>query len=121
MIREKVTPPDSFLSTLDLQRLEREEQAERLQEEKLAKLQAEYDRYIEDEVRKCIDTLPGAEYRKRIEQKKSELKSKFDVFKSCPPETLQESAEKALRRDIEKDLALETFENFCESRRHDKG
>ncbi len=117
MIRENVTPPDSFLSTLDLQRLEREGQAERLRDEKLAKLQAEHERYTEEEVRKCVDALPDAEYRKRIEQKKSELQAKFDVFKSCPPETLQESAEKALRRDVEKELALETFENFCDARR----
>jgi hypothetical protein len=117
MIRENVTPPDSFLSTRQIDTLEREEQASRLRELKLAQLQSDYQRYKDDEIQKCLAALSDTDYRRQIEQKKGGLQAKFDVFKGCPPETLHESAEKALRRDIERDLPLDSFEEFCESRR----
>jgi hypothetical protein len=116
MIREKVRPPDTFLSSSQMERLAQEDEAERLRQEKLAGLHADYERYRDVEVQKFIDMLSEAEYLKRIKEKKEELRARFDLFSRSPADTLHQSAEQSLRRDIEKELALATFEEFHQTR-----
>jgi hypothetical protein len=116
LIQEKVTPPEDFLSSLQVSALEKESEAQRLRDEELARQHAAYDEYRQQEIDKHIKALPPSEYEARIDAKKQELIGRFDALRRSPTETVRQSAEHSLRHDIEKELRLVTFQEYYEQR-----
>jgi hypothetical protein len=119
LIQEKVTPPQEFLSSEQLRTLDEEAEAQRSRDEELARQHAEYEEYTQQEVQQHINALPASEYEERIDAKKDELVGRFDALKRSPAQTIRESADRALRHDIEKELHLVTFEEYCQKRATD--
>ena len=111
-----MTPPEEFLSTEQLRALENESEAQRLRDEEFARRHAAYDEYRQQQIDEHIKALPPADYEERIEAKKQELVGRFDALRRSPAETVRQSAEHALRHDIEKELRLATFEEYCQER-----
>ena len=113
LIHEKVTPPEHFLGSQQVRALEVEAEAERLRNQEFAQWHAAYEEYRQQEIDKHIKALPRSEYEERIEGKKQELVARFDALRRSPAETVRQSAEHYLRHDIEKELRLVTFEEYC--------
>ncbi|HSF19356.1 MAG TPA: hypothetical protein VLK65_27775 [Vicinamibacteria bacterium] len=57
------------------------------------------------------------EYLERLERKKEELVKKYAVLQNAPASTLEESAERKLREEIQKEMPLPTMEEFLSTRR----
>jgi hypothetical protein len=117
LIREKVTPPGDFLSSRQLRELEEREQRNREEREKQARLHDEYGSFVRDQVDARLREHSKTEYLERLERKKEELLKKYAVLASSPPRTLEESAVRKLREEIEKEIPLPTMEEFLSNRR----
>ncbi len=117
LIREKVTPPRDFLSSRQLRELERREQANREEQEKRARTHDEYQSFVRDQVDARLRDHSKTEYLERLERKKEELVKKYAVLASSPTRTVEESAERALRDEIQKEIPLPTMEEFLSTRR----
>lgn len=116
LIREKVTPPQAFRTSRELRELEEREQANRDAEAKLAAGQAQHEAYVRDQVEDSIAKLPEKEYRERLERKKEDLVAKFPVLANSPLRTVEESAARAVREEVQKELELPTMEEFLSMR-----
>ena len=112
LIQEKVTPPEDFLSSLQVMALEKESEAQRLRDQEFARQHAAYDEYRQQEIDRHIKDLPPSEYEAMIDGKKQELIGRFDALRRSPAESVRQSAEHSLRHDIEKELRLMTFEEY---------
>ncbi len=116
LIREKVTPPRDFLSSRQLRELEQREQANREEQEKRARTHDEYQSFVRDQVDARLRDHSKTEYLERLERKKEELVKKYAVLASSPTRTVEESAERALRDEIQKEMPLPTMEEFLSTR-----
>jgi len=116
LIREKVAPPRDFLSSRQLRELQEREQANREEQEKRARTHDEYQSFVRDQVDARLRDHSKTEYLERLERKKQELVKKYAVLASSPTRTVEESAERALRDEIQREMPLPTMEEFLSIR-----
>jgi len=116
LIREKVTPPGDFLSSRQIRELEQREQANREEQEKRARIHDEYQSFVRDQVDARLRDDSKTEYLERLERKKEELVKKYAVLANSPTRTVEESAERALRDEIQREMPLPTMEEFLSMR-----
>ena len=106
LIREKVTPPGDFLSSRQLREVQEREQTNREEQEKRARIHDEYQSFVRDQVDARLREHSKTEYQERLERKKEELVKKYAVLASSPARTLEETAERKLREEFQKEMPL---------------
>ena len=112
LIREHVAPPPDFLSRRQLREVERQDaSARRVDAERVRRVER-YESYVEGEVDKYLASLTPEDYEARVREKAVQLKARFNVLRTAPTETVQESARRAFRAEVAKELALLPFDAF---------
>ena len=113
LVRDNITPPESF-ETSSRRRL-REQAAEAHDKAKAeqARLKLAYEGYLKAEVEAHIIAMAPAAYEQHLAEKFEELEIQHSVFRLWPPEQRREIAKTAVRKDLERDLPLLSFGDFC--------
>ena len=114
LLRENLLPPEDFETSAMRAARETAHQARTDERTRQAELEHEYDRFCDDQVTAYISKqLPAADHSARLANKVKEVRH---AWPKLPALTIQEIAERALRGEIRKNLALPSFAEYCKTR-----
>ena len=114
LLKENVTPPESFENTRKRQM--REEAREALLEERAKRqaLEREYDEYCSREVERYIaEHLSPEEVERTVEAKKRELLQQYPGLRH---EAIKDVSRRAVIADLKKQIPAVSFTGFCKGR-----
>lgn len=114
LLKNNVTPPDDFPTSRKRRLWDEARQAREHKDQQRASLELAYDHYREQEIEKHISGLREGKYPELVEAKKKELAAQYKNFARYNPSQLEKLAERAVRAELAKWVALDTFEAFCE-------
>ena len=110
LIRENVSPPESFQNG---RRTDAQAQAHQEQERnywKQRELELAYEEYKRAEVKRYIAENLPQRFSQAVERKKKELAR---TYKNVLPQFLEEIAAQTVRGELAREIEVQTFEEFC--------
>jgi hypothetical protein len=120
LIKDKIMPPDSFLTSRAKKVMEEAKEARAKEAHEEARLELEYYEFVNTQVDEYLKaTYSEDDYKALVENKEQELlhgDSKA-VFSAWGPDTLSAFAENQLRKEIASRLPIPTFRDFAGQQR----
>jgi len=113
LIEQKITPPESFLTTRRAKALEEARQAQ----DRERMLRCEREEACRAENSAAVDRhiaahIPPEDMARLVARQEEELR-KSRVFRNMPPQTIKEMAMRNVRLTIAQELRLPTLEEYC--------